>query len=57
MTSQESNDVALLTTALNHVSAWVETHTVQRQNFINCFLVAMAFLSAAYVAALRGDLG
>lgn len=56
MTSQENNDVAILTTALNHVSAWVETHTVQRQNFISFFLVAMAFLSAAYVAALRGDL-
>jgi hypothetical protein len=56
MTSQENSDVALLTTALNHVSTWVETHTVQRQNFINFFLVAMAFLSAAYVAALRGNL-
>ena len=56
MTSSEENDLAFLTTALNHAWAWFEVHAVQRQNFVNFFLIAVAFLSAAYVGALSGNL-
>jgi hypothetical protein len=48
------DDLKLLTTALNHAWSWFEVHAVQRQNFVNFFLIAVAFLSAAYVGALTG---
>jgi hypothetical protein len=56
MAASEEDDVALLATALTHASAWFDTHAAQRQNFVSFFLVAMAFLSAAYVGALTQDL-
>jgi hypothetical protein len=56
MAASDEDEVALLTTALNHACAWFDTHAAQRQNFVSFFLVAMAFLSAAYVGALTQDL-
>jgi hypothetical protein len=46
----------ILTIAVNHAWSWFEVHAVQRQNFVNFFLIAIAFLSAAYVGALTGKL-
>ena len=46
----------VLTIAVNHAWSWFEVHAVQRQNFVNFFLIATAFLSAAYVGALSGKL-
>lgn len=42
--------------ALDHSWAWFELHASQRMNLINYFLVATAFLAAAYVGALQVDL-
>jgi hypothetical protein len=40
---------------LDHSWKWFEMHASQRMQLINYFLVAVAFLSAAYVAGLRDD--
>jgi hypothetical protein len=55
MTSTEKDDAAFLTTALNHAQAWFQFHATQRLNFMNYFVVALAFLSAAYVGALTRE--
>ena len=49
----QDNDETLLQTALNHAQSWVEVHTSQRQNLLNFFLIAIAFLFNAYVSALN----
>ena len=49
-------DAAILNTAVGHAWSWFEVHTVQRQNYMNFFLVAVGLLSAAYVGALSGKL-
>jgi hypothetical protein len=45
----------LLRDVLEHSWKWFELHASQRMQLINYFLVAVAFLSAAYVAGLRDD--
>lgn len=52
--SSEENELAALQTALTHSQSWVELHANQRQNLLNFFLVAIAFLFNAYVGALSG---
>jgi hypothetical protein len=41
---------------MSHAWSWFEVHAVQRQNYVNFFLVAIVLLSAAYVGALTGKL-
>ena len=51
--NQTRNDeLPVLQVALEHASAWVELHANQRQNFLNFFLIAAAFLFNAYVGAI-----
>jgi|SRR5215469_2762649 len=52
MFSSEENELAALSTALEHARSWVQLHTTQRQNLLNFFLIAVAFLFNAYVGAL-----
>ncbi len=54
MFSSEQNELAALQAALNHSQSWVELHANQRQNLLNFFLIAVAFLFSAYVGALNG---
>jgi hypothetical protein len=42
--------------ALDHAWAWFSLHSTQRLQAVNFFLVAMAFLSAAYVTAAKEKL-
>jgi hypothetical protein len=46
----------ILSTAMGHAWSWFEVHTVQRQNYVNFFLLAIGLLSAAYVGAMSGKL-
>lgn len=55
-TTGSQADADILGTAVNHAWSWFEVHTVQRQNYVNFFLVAVGLLSAAYVGALSGKL-
>jgi hypothetical protein len=50
--TSEDNDLAVLQTALAHGQSWIELHTNQRQNLLNFFLVAVAFLFNAYVSSI-----
>jgi hypothetical protein len=50
--SSEENEIAVTQTALTHSQSWIELHTNQRQNLLNFFLIAAAFLVNAYVGAL-----
>jgi len=52
--SSEQNELASLQAALAHSQSWIELHTNQRQNLLNFFLIAVAFLFNAYVGALNG---
>jgi hypothetical protein len=52
--SSEENELATLQTALVHSRSWIQLHANQRQNLLNFFLVAIAFLFNAYVGALNG---
>jgi hypothetical protein len=52
MFDKEENELSAEETALDHCRSWVELHTTQRQNLLNFFLVAAAFLFNAYVGAL-----
>lgn len=54
MFSSEGNEQAALQAALTHSQSWVELHANQRQNLLNFFLIAIAFLFNAYVGALNG---
>lgn len=40
--------------ALEHARAWFTLHAAQRTQLVNFFLAAVAFLTAAYVAAFYG---
>jgi hypothetical protein len=48
----EENELDTLRAALTHTQSWIELHTAQRQNLLNFFLIAVAFLFSAYVGAL-----
>jgi len=50
------HDVALLTTALDHVTRWYEFRTSSGLQVLNYFLLASAVLSTAYVSAINGRL-
>jgi len=50
--TSEENELPILQVALTHGQSWVELHTNQRQNLLNFFLVAVAFLFNAYVGAI-----
>lgn len=50
--NSEENEAPILQAALTHAQSWVELHANQRQNLLNFFLVAVAFLFNAYVGAL-----
>lgn len=52
MFSSEENELEALQTALAHSQSWFELHANQRQNLLNFFLIAIAFLFNAYVGAL-----
>ena len=52
MFSSEENELAAFQVAMSHAQSWVELHANQRQNLLNFFLIAVAFLFNAYVAAL-----
>jgi hypothetical protein len=52
--SSEENELAAFQAAMTHSQSWVELHTNQRQNLLNFFLIAAAFLFNAYVGALSG---
>lgn len=52
MPTDGKNESALLDIAITHARSWVELHTSQRQNLLNFFLVAVAFLFSAYVSAV-----
>lgn len=54
MFSTEENELSAQEVALDHCRSWVELHTTQRQNLLNFFLIAAAFLFNAYVVALDG---
>ena len=54
MFSSEQNELASLQAAMTHSQSWVELHANQRQNLLNFFLIAVAFLFNAYVGALNG---
>lgn len=53
---KDQNDVALLTTALDHVTRWHEFRTSSGLQVLNFFLLAIAVLSTAYVSAINGHL-
>jgi hypothetical protein len=48
----EEYELSILQVALAHAQSWVELHTNQRQNLLNFFLIAAAFLFNAYVGAI-----
>jgi hypothetical protein len=48
----EENELSALQTAMAHSQSWIELHANQRQNFLNFYLIAIAFLFNAYVVAL-----
>jgi hypothetical protein len=50
--STDGNDFPALQASLSHAQSWVELHATQRQNLLNFFLVALAFLFNAYVSAI-----
>ncbi len=50
--SSEENELSILQIAMTHSQSWVELHANQRQNLLNFFLIAVAFLFNAYVGAL-----
>jgi hypothetical protein len=52
--SSEENELAALQAALTHSQSWSELHANQRQNLLNFFLIAAAFLFNAYVGSLSG---
>jgi len=52
MFNTEENELSAQEVALDHSRSWVELHTTQRQNLLNFFLIAAAFLFNAYVGAL-----
>jgi hypothetical protein len=54
--SDPQADAETMSTAVSHAWSWFEVHAVQRQNYVNFFLVAIGLLSAAYVGALTGKL-
>ena len=53
MPAASDDQSGLLDTSLTHARSWVELHTSQRQNLLNFYLVAVAFLFNAYVSALN----
>jgi hypothetical protein len=52
MLAAGENEPAILECALAHSQSWFDLHANQRQNFLNFFLIAVAFLVNAYVGAL-----
>lgn len=52
MPGGDEDESALLDIAITHARSWVELHTSQRQNLLNFYLVAVAFLFSAYVSAV-----
>lgn len=52
--NQDRDDVALLTTALDHAWRWYELRLGYVIQVVNFFLLAAAVMSAAYVSALNG---
>jgi hypothetical protein len=53
MFATEENELSLLQTAMEHSQSWLELHANQRQNLLNFFLIAIAFLFNAYVGAVN----
>jgi hypothetical protein len=51
--SAEQTQEYILDKGLDHAWQWFALHATQRMQAVNFFLVATAFLSTAYVAALR----
>jgi hypothetical protein len=51
--AKEENEIALLQTAIEHSQSWLALHANQRQNLLNFFLIAIAFLFNAYVGAVN----
>ena len=54
MFSSEENELTALQAAMTHSQSWSELHANQRQNLLNFFLIAAAFLFNAYVGSLSG---
>jgi hypothetical protein len=54
MFSTEESELSAYEIALEHCRSWFELHASQRQNLLNFFLIAIAFLFNAYVGALGG---
>jgi hypothetical protein len=52
-TNQEKYDRNVEKIALEHCWAWFSLHATQRLQSVNFFLIAMAFLSAAFVTAAK----
>src|SRR5258705_7826150 len=52
-TLAEETQKYILDRGLDHAWQWFTLHATQRMQAVNFFLVATAFLSTAYVAALR----
>jgi hypothetical protein len=53
LSSEEQERRYLVETGLRHAWDWFTLHATQRLQAVNFFLLAMAFLSTAYVSALR----
>jgi hypothetical protein len=49
-------DVEWLKIALDHTTRWSEFYTANGLQVLNCFLLASAVMSAAYVSAINGRL-
>lgn len=52
MFDTEENELDTMRAALTHSQSWIQLHASQRQNLLNFFLVAVAFLFNAYVGAV-----
>jgi hypothetical protein len=53
MTTEQERDDNIEKTALEHTWEWFSLHATQRLQSVNFFLIAMAFLSAAFVTAAK----
>jgi hypothetical protein len=52
MPSNDETEVSVLQIAVTHSQSWFELHANQRQNLLNYYLIAAAFLVSAYVTAV-----
>ena len=48
----EESELDAVRATLTHAQSWIQLHANQRQNLLNFFLIAVAFLFNAYVGAL-----